>query len=430
MKKRKLNKKLIKPLKITGAVVGIIVVFTLLYLFVFNNIHFIGVRSIHDDAKTYKTKTCLAFYPNTKDGKQVVKDLCSKQGDNEAIFDYALIEYGDYYLVEYGDGVHYYIDHDNNPLKVETIKDEGKRIVSEYLRYNMKKAEIDEAYTSKFIDETDSSNLDISECTYEIQDQNLLMYFPKYDFVSSIPLKYIQKDAGINLGYENETYVKPTYVSKNRKVVALTFDDGPSTKNSKTIIDSLYKYDGNATFFVLGGRLENKSVELIKDSIEKGNQYGSHTESHPNLNALSAEEIEKEIMSPANDIYNGYHVGSEYDFDGLKYNMTVYRAPYGNHNAYVDEAAPLINITWDCDTKDWDLLDAESVINEIHRFEEKNTDELNECIILFHDIYESTAEAIEKLVPELIDKGYQLITVDQLLNRLNISKQTKASYPW
>ena len=226
-KKRRLRKEAKIVLAVLGGIFSLTLILLILNLFVFNNIHFLGVRSIQSDAKRYQTKSCLAFYPNTKDGKKVVEDLCSTVKEDEtAIFDYALIPYGDYLLVEYGNGIQYFIDHNNNPLEVTEISDEGKKIVSDYLRYDMKKDEIDEAYTTDFIKNTRPENLDMDKCEYNVEGQNLLVYFPTYDYTTYIPLKYIQKEANINLGYENEKYVKPKYISPFRKTVAFTFDDG------------------------------------------------------------------------------------------------------------------------------------------------------------------------------------------------------------
>ena len=429
-KKRRLRKEVKIVLAVLGGIFSLTLILLILNLFVFNNIHFLGVRSIQSDAKRYQTKSCLAFYPNTKDGKKVVEDLCSTVKEDEtAIFDYALIPYGDYLLVEYGNGIQYFIDHNNNPLEVTEISDEGIKIVSDYLRYDMKKDEIDEAYTTDFIKNTRPENLDMDKCEYNVEGQNLLVYFPTYDYTTYIPLKYIQKEANINLGYENEKYVKPKYISPFRKTVAFTFDDGPNNETSSKIINTLYENDAVATFFIVGSRIDSSTIGLIKDSIEKGNQYGSHTQSHPNLTYLSDDEIVKEISQPAKDLYYGYKENTKYDFDGLGYTMTVYRAPGGNHNAAVDAVAPYMTIEWDCDTRDWASRDKDAIINEVHNFDNKNPDGLDGCIVLFHDIYGSTVEAIDVLVPELVNDGYQFVTIDELLSILDVD-QTKACYPW
>lgn len=388
-------------------------------------------KSIHEDAKRYSTKTCVAFYPDSINGKEVAKSLCDNvvPTEEKIIYDYSLIPYGDYNLVEYGMGVHYYIDKDNKPLKIEGLKDEAKPIVADYLRYSMKKSEIDEAYTKQFLLDTKAENLDLSECTYNVEGSDLNIYFPKYDHTVAIPLKYIQDYAGVNLGYDKVAYVKPSYISKNRKMVALTFDDGPNIETSKRIVDALSEYDGKGTFFVQGYRLDSKTVPFIKYAIEKGMQYGSHTQNHKNLRNISDEEVIAQIKQPAIDLYYGYD-DPTYGFEALGYTVTVYRAPYGEHDARVDALAPYINISWDCDSKDWATRDKQAIKDAVYRFEEKNKDGLDGCIVLMHDIYAETASAVEELVDELYEKGYQFVSVDELLNTLNISKETRDYYPW
>lgn len=388
-------------------------------------------KSIHSDAKRYSTKYCVTFYPDSQKGKEVAKSLCDgvEPSEEKVVFDYSLIPYGDYNLVEYGMGVHYYLDKNNNPLKIEGLEEEGKKIVSDYLRYSMKKSEIDEAYTKKFLTDTKPENLDMSECTYNVEGSDLLINFPKYNHAVSIPLKYIQDYANINLGYENVPYVKPSYISKNRKIVALTFDDGPNPETSKRIVDALSEYDGKGTFFVQGYRLDSTTIPFIKYALEKGMQYGSHTQNHKNLRKISDEEVISQIKQPAIDLYYGYD-DPQYGFEALGYTMTVYRAPYGEHDARVDSLAPYINISWDCDSKDWATRDKNLIKQAVYNFKEKNKDGLDGCIVLMHDIYSETAAAVEELTAELFEEGYQFVSVDELLNILNISKETRDYYPW
>ena len=80
-------------------ILSILVIAVFLLLFV--NFGFIGKKSIHEDAKKYMTRHCLAFYPDSKQGFSFAKDLC-KGEKNDTIYDYTLVPYGDYYLVNYG----------------------------------------------------------------------------------------------------------------------------------------------------------------------------------------------------------------------------------------------------------------------------------------------------------------------------------------
>lgn len=427
IKKLKINKKYKKPKFLIIFISISVLVLAFLILFVFNNIRFLGVKSVNEDAKKYQTRSCLVFYPKNENGKEIAKNIC-KDAPKNSIYDYALVPYGDFYLVEYGNEYSYYINKETTePLKIESISENSKVIISDYLRYEMKKDEIDEAYTLDFIEKTRPRNLYFDANESKIKGKYFTIYFSEFDYEVKIPLKYMQKELGINLGYNDENYVKPVYVSPRRKIVAFTFDDGPKVGVSDRIVDYMHEYDAACTFFVQGMYLDASTISIIKESIRLGNQYGSHTQDHPNLINLTTNQIYDEIIGPANDFINGYHVGSDYDFDGLAYQMAIYRPPYGSHNALVDSVAPFIGIAWDCDSLDWSYRDKELITGEVLNYESVNT--LDGKIVLFHDYYKETAEAMEILVPKLIDKGYQFVVVDDILEKNGISHDDSA-YPW
>lgn len=381
------------------------------------------VKSINENANRYNNGSCIAFYPDGELGRDVAKSLC--ESEEEAVYDYRLDKYGNYYLVSYDSGLKYYMEENGRALKVRKMDSDGKKVLSDYLRYSMKKDELDIAYTSAFLNDTYYENLDISDLSYEVDGDNLKAYFPKYDYTVSIPLKYIGHYAHINLGHEAAEYERPVYISDKRKKLALTFDDGPFVKTSGIIVDTLFKYDSRGTFFVLGNRLDNETVPFIKDSIGKGMQYGSHSQNHKNLTKLSDSEVLSQIKQPADDLYCGYD-DPKYGFEALGYEMSIYRAPYGEHDARVDSISPYINIGWNVDTRDWATRDRKSIKAVI----DSKIHDMDGSIVLMHDIYSETAKAVEDIVPELIDEGYQLVTVSELLNSLGIDEKNTAYYPW
>lgn len=174
--------------------VAAIIVSTII-LFINFNFNFIGKTSIHSDALTYKTKSCLVFYPNSDVAKKKAIEICNNNTKDSAIYDYALVPCGDYYLVTYINGTKYYVDKNFNDLKINAITSEnGKKIVSDYLRYSMKKDEIDEAYTYEFLNDTYYTNLDLSNVTYLIDGTDLVLHFDKYNYDVHIPLKYMQEE--------------------------------------------------------------------------------------------------------------------------------------------------------------------------------------------------------------------------------------------
>ena len=179
-------------------------------------------------------------------------------------------------------------------------------------------------------------------------------------------------------------------------VVALTFDDGPFTKVTNRIMDVLLEYEAGATFFVVGSRLEMYS-DTLKRLYENGFEVASHTWSHKNLNKLTEKQITKEITRT---------------LDGLKKYMPVenvlLRPPYGSADETVRGLAKTALINWSLDSEDWKSRDAEKIIEHVLDTVQDGD------IILMHDLYECTAEAVEYLVPELIERGYRPVSVSEL----------------
>ena len=191
--------------------------------------------------------------------------------------------------------------------------------------------------------------------------------------------------------------------TKNRKIdskkpmVAITFDDGPNGTATPKILNTLEKYGVVATFFDLGQNISN-FPKVVKREESLGCEVASHTYSHKNLNTLTTKQIQNDL----NKAIKAYE-------NVLGHKPALVRPPYGNANTTVRKAInyPLIN--WDIDTLDWKSRNASKILNEIHKFKDYDG-----RIILMHGIYDSTADAVAKLVPELINKGYQLVTVSEM----------------
>ena len=384
------------------------------FLFLTVNFSFIGKKSIHADAKTYKTRHCLIFYPDSAQGVQFAKDLCDGVKDDR-IFDYTLIPYGDYYLINYGNENRYFADQNFDPVFIETISDEGKRRVVDYLRYYFKKEEPEKYYNADFIKKLNYENINFDEVTYDIEGDNITAYIPAFDVTVPIPLKFMQKEIGMDFGFPNEIYRKPVYLDPDpsHPLVALTFDDGPMFKyeitdcSSETIVDLLASYDACGTFYVIGDMMENRETwadyqvyAFLKKSINAGNEYGSHTQTHLYaLDDLSGKErIRSEIEGPA-----------EYMKDFIGYEMKTYRPVQGIFDQEVLEATQIPAILWDVDSEDWLTRDPEEIVAQVLKYDYESGD-----VILFHDIYDETGEALEKIVPELINRGCQLVTVSDI----------------
>ena len=134
---------------------------------------------------------------------------------------------------------------------------------------------------------------------------------------------------------------------------------------------------------------------------QKGHQLGNHTYSHPDLTRISVEEVIMEIEKT-----------NQLIFDVTGVHSTVVRPTYGLVNEESSAAIKYPLIHWNLDSIDWKSRDKNAVIDSVMRDVKDNS------IIIMHDIYESTAEAVEYLLPVLANQGYEFVTIDELA-RLN-----------
>ena len=179
------------------------------------------------------------------------------------------------------------------------------------------------------------------------------------------------------------------------KYVALTFDDGPSSYTDR-LLDILEQNNARATFFMVGEEIQYHK-ELLPRMESLGCELGNHTWSHANLTELDFDGILEEI-GRTNSLIN----------EAVGHDATVIRPPYGaiDDNVRASLASPMI--LWSVDTLDWDSKDVESIIRTT--FEEVREG----SIILMHDIYETSVDAAEILIPEMKNIGYEFVTVHEL----------------
>ncbi|WRS26242.1 polysaccharide deacetylase family protein [Oscillospiraceae bacterium MB08-C2-2] len=188
-------------------------------------------------------------------------------------------------------------------------------------------------------------------------------------------------------------------IDPEKPMLALTFDDGPSASTAR-ILSLLEQNGARATFFVIGNSVQNRA-EVIRQIVEQGSEVANHTWNHLELTRLSEEEMKQEVQS-TNDLVE--------KITGVR--PIFLRPPYGSFNAQVKQNAANMGIPmvkWSVDTLDWESQNAKKVHDAIMR------DAKNGSIILCHDLYSSTGEAMETVIPELIAQGYQLVTVSELL---------------
>ncbi|MCD8124449.1 MAG: polysaccharide deacetylase family protein [Lachnospiraceae bacterium] len=214
----------------------------------------------------------------------------------------------------------------------------------------------------------------------------------------SVTVAGLENGARIHKEFYGETEELGTYASTGIPAVALTFDDGPQKNSTDAILDVLEEYDAHATFFIVSDNISNNS-DVLKRQVELGCELGTHTSSHADLTTLDDEAFEEEVSGSISQIEEAS--GGE---------VTLIRPPYGSLNDEVKEKLELPIILWSIDTLDWKTRDASRTYKKVkNQVSEEGGD-----ILLFHDIYDETASAIEKVVPWLVKKGYKLLTVSEL----------------
>lgn len=185
------------------------------------------------------------------------------------------------------------------------------------------------------------------------------------------------------------------------KLIALTFDDGPSAYTAG-LLDILAEHEAYATFFVVGNRAEGYP-ETLRRMVEEGHEIGTHTYSHADLTKL--DDIRDEILKAVDVVENAA---------GIR--PTLIRPPGGYYNAEIQEFCAKNEqslVLWSVDTMDWKSRDVETILDTA--FHSGAYSVADGSIVLMHDIYEVSVEAVDQLLAMLAQEGYRFVTVSQLL---------------
>lgn len=185
-------------------------------------------------------------------------------------------------------------------------------------------------------------------------------------------------------------------VLEGKKLIALTFDDGPSSATTPRLLDILAEKDVPATFFVLGN-MARGNPDIVKRAKREGHIIASHTMYHQNLVRLSPEAVQADI-NEAKAVIKSI----------IGYSPTYVRPPYGNINDRVRAAVNKPMILWSVDSEDWLSKDPTSIMavtmSEVH----------DGAIILMHDIYPTTLDVVPTLIDTLRNEGYEFATIKEI----------------
>ncbi|WP_244856537.1 polysaccharide deacetylase family protein [Priestia megaterium] len=191
-----------------------------------------------------------------------------------------------------------------------------------------------------------------------------------------------------------------------KKKIALTFDDGPTSDETVQILDILKEYNAKATFFVVGSRVE-RHASIVKREIREGHEVGNHTFHHLIWTGnVSEKQLIKEIELTQNTISN---------ISG--YNPSLFRPVQGFYDKKLVDVVGRSNlrvVLWSQkhDTRDWDRPGVEYIVQKVLN------DIENGDIILLHDHVHGKSQtilALKRILPVLKEKGYECVTVSELL---------------
>lgn len=291
------------------------------------------------------------------------------------------------------------INYDAKSKKILGVKDVLRRDYLTLLQKKAKENKIDE----KLITTAGLSNFTISKTG--------LTFYVDQDNTKSITLTYKDQssylalqDKNIPSLYQEEALSakEQPKVDPKKPMVAITFDDGPHGAYTQEIMSEFEKYNGRATFFMLGQNVE-ANADIVKDVYQRGFEIGNHSWDHATEIAVTG-EFNKEQIS--DEIYNTQD--AIYKITG--HDAAYFRPPFGEVNDRLLEANQMGYAFWDVDSKDWESKNVESIRTSVV----KSTLAGNK-VVLLHDIHEFSKDGLKLILADLNDKGYQFVTYSRLM---------------
>lgn len=208
----------------------------------------------------------------------------------------------------------------------------------------------------------------------------------------------IMKEEVSQATYTNATaYVAQAMAEKPK--IAITFDDGPSPVYTTRLLDGLKERGVRATFFLIGQNMEKKGgAQIVKRMHQEGHLIGNHTYHHVEITRVGNDEAFREIMMTNEAIER--ITGEKVEF---------MRPPFGLWQKELEQRVHVLPVMWTIDPLDWATENVEEIVHKVVTEAEEND------IILLHDCYESSVKAALRIVDILMEKGFEFVTVDELL---------------
>lgn len=187
-----------------------------------------------------------------------------------------------------------------------------------------------------------------------------------------------------------------------KPVIAITFDDGPHPEFTPRLLDTLKKEGIKATFFMVG-KCVVTYPDVVKRIVDEGHEVASHSWSHPLLTSLGNTSLDSQMRRTHDAIVKACGV-----------TPTLYRPPYGasrlSQRKRIHEEFGYLSILWDVDPLDWQRPRTSQKVHDRILAQTRAG-----SIILCHDIHETTVDAMPSTLAELKARGFQFMTVSQLI---------------
>ncbi|MDD2238866.1 MAG: polysaccharide deacetylase family protein [Bacilli bacterium] len=403
-----------------------IIIFILLILIIFSIIvtnlfiHFSKMQKLYDD-KVIKKSNITYNYPYFDDDKDIYITNYLSTVDNNKIdnIKYIVNYLGDHIVVLF------------KLYKNDIIVDYKSIIFKDRLVTNIDSIITNQDEFMKVLKiYRDSNNLKISDAflengtkSYLFKDTELDMFLSNYDDKNSITLfrinykeieKYLNFPYHIDSKYQimNDTIIttqKITPIDKNKKLVAFTFDDGPSVYTLE-IAEVLEEFNANATFFMVGYNIKIRN-SVVLDLYNKGFELGNHTIDHSRLTKFSCDKVKVKIEENNDLVINI-----------INEKMKLFRPTYGALNIDIKPCIKYPIILWSVDSRDWESRNVESITYEVI----SNLQDGD--IVLFHDLHKPTLDALKIILPLLYDDNFQVVSVSELFEAKDIPLEDSKVY--
>lgn len=286
---------------------------------------------------------------------------------------------------------------------IKNVYEDGYKTNIKTFNYNLKEQKIitlDDMFKPEYKEKLSNLNSD----NYLLKEKEIEFYNDSvkstYDYsnLKEFLNSKILTVKNLNITKEEYDNLFSKKVESSKKMVAITLDDGPHPVNTQKVLDILKEHNAKATFFMVGQNVENNS-NVVKAVYNSGSEIGIHTWSHKQLTKISTDEVIQEVSRTSDAIFN---------ITGQRPKLV--RPPYGSVNDNVKNALkeyPLI--LWNIDSLDWKSRDESKIVPLVMEHVE------DADIILLHDIHATTIPALEKIVSQLDEAGYEFVTVSELI---------------